>query len=848
VSFWKKLRALLPWYRAAQEREMQEELESLKAIAGRNELGNLTLVAEDARSTWRWNWLETLGQDVRYSLRTLRKSPGFTITAVAVLSIGIGLNLTFFQLLNVTFFKPLPVRDAASLVQITLPAGVPLNYAAMDLIRANNNVFSAVLKDMRITAPEHQVTWEEDPLPIGTFFVSANWFDELGVKPLRGRLLRESTDAGVAADPVAVVSEHYWETYLERSPAVVGANVRLSGKAVTIVGVVPRGQGHLGAFGTSGPGIWLPVEQIPYLFPEIGLSTALAEGGAWGNLYGRLRPGVSLAAATEGLRPVLNELGRQQPSYARVKSAALYSGSTRFRTPRTTTRILGSVAIAGSFTMLILLISCANLANLVLSRTISRLQELSVRVSLGASRARVLRHLLTETALVAVLASGVGLFMAYGGMRIALVVTGDTNTAIDLSLDWRTLAVAFAGTIFMTAFVGLLPAWTIGKRDLALAMRDGGEQASYSLSRVRQRQLLLAAQVAGSCLLLVVAGLMLRTLQKKMTPPGFDAENVLAAERPGVEGDTAQLYWKNLRDHIAQQPGIESVALSRVRPGDGNISRVGFADFPDLKISLARVSPEFFQVMRVPFLTGRPYDPSDVEGQAIVLSKSLALRVFGTVDVVGRPFPNNGHVTGVVSDVRLRRSEEAEQLVAYAPLGRFDRAVVLARVRTSADAGKLVYTLPASLRLLDARIPSIYLLERTLNDKIEEAQITSTLLSSLGALALAVACMGIFGVISYNVALRRKEIGIRLALGALDRSIVVLMLRQLIWPVSLAIIAGLIGGVAVGIAFASEGDFSPVEAPVVAAALIVLLAAIGFACIVPTLRALRSADNRVLSS
>jgi predicted permease len=825
---------------------MQEELESLKAMASRNEIGNLTLVAENAREIWRWIWLETLWQDIRYSFRTLRKSPGFTITAVAVLGIGIGLNLTFFQLLNVAFFKPLPIRDAASLVQITLPAGDPLNYAAMDLIRANNNVFSAVLKDMRIAAPEHQLTWEEDPRPIGAFFVSANWFDELGVKPLRGRLLRESTEAGVAADPVAVVSEHYWERYLESSPAVVGAKVRLSGKAVTIIGVVPRGQGHMGAFGTSEPEVWLPVEQIPYLFPEVRLTSALAEGGAWGYLYGRLRPGVSLSAATEGLRPALNELARQQPGYARVNSVALYSGSTRFRTPRTTARILFITGVAGSFTMLILLISCANLANLVLSRTISRLQELSVRVSLGASRARVLRHLLTETALVAVLASGGGLLMAYGGTRIALAIEG--STGVDMSLDWRTLAVAFAGTIFMTAFVGLLPAWTIGKKDLALGMKDGGEQASYSLSRVRQRQLLLAAQVAGSCLLLVVAGLMLRTLQQKMTSPGFDAENVVAAHRFGVEGDTAQLYWKNLRDHIAQQPGIESAALSRVTPGDGSLSRAGIEGFPDLKASFALVSPEFFQVMRIPFLTGRPYQPSDVEGQAIVLSKSLALAVFGTVDVVGRPFPNNGRVTGVVSDVRLRRSEEAAPLDAYVPHGRFDRAVVLARARTNVDAGKLLYALPQSFRQLDSRIPSVFLLERLLNDKIEDAQVTSTLLSSLGALALAVACMGIFGVVSYNIALRRKEIGIRLALGALDRSIVVLMMRQLIWPVSLAIIAGLIGGVAVGITFASQGDFAPVETPVVAAALLVLLVAIGLACIVPTLHALRSADARVLSS
>jgi predicted permease len=846
VSFWRKLRALLPGYRAAQEREMQEELESLKAIAGRNELGNLTLVAEDARSAWRWNWLDTLWQDVRYSVRTLRKSPGFTITAVVVLSVGIGLNLTFFQALNVEFLKPLPIRDAKSLVHVTVPAGGnQLNHAAMEWIDASNTVFSGVLQDMRMGAPEHQVMWEDDPVPVKTFFVSPNWFDELGVKPLRGRLFRESTDAGPAANPVAVISERYWETRLDRSPDTIGAKVRLSGKSVTIVGIVPR---SMGVLQRNEPGVWLPVEQIPYLYPEVRLRSAdKAEQGAWGYLYGRLRPGVSIATATESLRPLLDELARQQPVYARNNSVALFSGASRFRTPRTTTRSLGIVGLAGSFTMLILLIACANLANLVLSRTVSRLQELSVRVSLGASRTRILRHLLTETGLVAVLASCGGLMMAYWGTRIIAVMNPDVAVG-DMSLDWRTLAVALAGTIFMTAFVGLLPAWTIGKRDLAIAMKDGAEQTSYSLSKARQRQFLLAAQVTGSCALLVVAGLMLRTLQKEMVPPGFDAENVLAAERLGIEGDTARLYWKNLRDNIAQQPGIESVALSRVRPGERSVAKVGIEGFPGLSFSLARVSPEFFDVMRIPFLTGQPYETSDIEGQAIVLGKNLAMRIFGTVDVVGRVFPNNGRVAGVVDDIRLRRSEEPDQLEAYAPLDKWGQVVVLARARTSADAGKLAFTLPATLRQVDARIPSIALLQKDLDKVVEEAQVASAILSSLGALALAVACMGIFGVVSYSVALRRKEIGIRLALGALDRSIVVLMMRQLIWPVSLAIIAGLIGGVAVGMVFASEGDFAPVEAPVVFAALLVLLAAIGLACIIPTLRALRHADTRVLSS
>lgn len=832
---------------------MQEELESLKAMAGKNELGNLTRVAENAREVWRWNWLESLWQDIRYSVRTLRKSPGFTITAVVVLSIGIGLNLAFFQFINAIFLKPLAVRDPGSLVHVTVPPRRDqLNYPAMQFLRSSNTVFSAVLLQIWHTNAD-KIEWDGRTAPRQPTFVSANWFEELGVKPLRGRLFSEATEGKRDSPAVAVISEWFWETQLLKDPAILGSTVLTEGGVrMTIIGIVPRGPGSFLPMAGSPfnalnqPDIWVPAEQLPLFFQggRFGAGEAVT-----GSLFARLKPGISLTAATQSLVPLLDELARQQPSYRRNNTVALFSGSTNF-IPHRTVEMLFAGSVLGSVPLLILLISCSNLANLVLSRAISRIQELSVRVSLGASRGRILRHLLTETVLVASLASCGGLFLTYWAVRILPdIVTGFPLKLANLSLDWRTLVAAIAGTIVMTAFVGLLPAWTIGKKDLAMAMKDGGEQTSHSLSRVRQRQFLLAVQVGGSCLLLIVTSFILRTLQHALTPPGYNTENVLILGHPmgrELENAAANTYWRSLREHMAQQPGVESVALSENWPSDRNARFGRVAMLPGVRFEGAMVEPDFFRLLRIPFLTGKPFLTSDSQGQSVVLSKGLAIQAFGTVDVVGKVFPELGRVTGVVDDLRLSWGERGDLAEAYLPLK--VPVGLLLRARTSADATRLLYTLPKSLRQFDSRVPSIDRLERKLNDGVAETRLAGTVSLVLATLALSVACMGIFGVVSYGVALRRKEIGIRLALGALDRSILWLMARQLIWPVGLATVVGTIGGLAFGILTASEELLLAPEVPVVAAALLILLAMIGLACALPTLRMLRRADTRVLSS
>jgi predicted permease len=842
MSFWRKLLSLLPSHRAAQERDMQEELESLKTMVGKNELGNLTLVAEDARAVWRWSWLDTCWSDIRFSLRTLAHSPGFAITSVLVLSVGIGLNLTFFQLINVVFLKPLPIRNPESLVrlQILEGSGVFDNDTAQ-FIASHNNAFSAVLTQAR-TLEGREIVWERNVTdPLRAHFVSANWFEELGVRALRGELFSATS---AISTPVAVISERYWETRLQRDPAIVGTSVLLNHRPVTIVGIVPLNRGVLGG---SSPQIWIPIEQKGYIQSGLHADEGPDLGVA---VYGRLRPGLSLNAARASLKPALDEIARQSPQrFSNRNTVELYPASNHFRSPNSKNRMWAIIGICGSFTMLILLITCANLANLVLSRAAGRMQELSVRAALGASRSRVLRHLVSETAILSTLASAGALFLAHAGTRIFVAYAEEDLVPRDLALDWRTMAAAVVATILTTALVGLLPAWNIGKRDLATAMRDGGQQTSASLTRMRQRQVLLAAQVAGGCLLIVVAGLLLRSLQQVLVSPGFDYENVIVARQQVLSGDEERSYWVNLRQTLAETPGIESVAIVSRVPFQSLLRVDRLESQHSVKFTLTRVEPDFFRVMHMPFLAGRTFDALATGDSPVVVSKSLAVQLYGTSGVAGKRLAEIGTIVGVVDDVRLSSTDSMDFPQVYAPLQNKDYNALLVRARTSADAARLVPTLAQIMQDRGAGVPKVRLLETELEAQIRPMQILSALLSSLAGLALGVACMGIFGVVSYNVAVRRKEISIRMALGARRGSVILLMMQQLVWPVALAIVAGLLGGVIVGRIFESNGGpFSPPDTPVMTLVVLVILAAVAVACIVPTLRALRRADTRVLSS
>jgi predicted permease len=465
-------------------------------------------------------------------------------------------------------------------------------------------------------------------------------------------------------------------------------------------------------------------------------------------------------------------------------------------------------------TLLVLLIACANLMNLVLSRAMNKVRDLSIRVSLGAGRTRIMRQLLAESALLVVFSSIVALVLAYGGTQILLTVGPVIGPQFDFS--WRTIAAtAVVGSIAVGA-IGLLPAWKITRSNFS------GKQTSGGLDRTRWQPLLLAAQVGCSCLLLVLTGLVLRSLQQSMTNVGFDYDNVavltVPLARQGFKPGEASSYWNQLQETLKSNPEVESVALAPRSPAG---MRGGSAFDTELTgpASYSEVGPGFFAVMRIPILAGREFDATDAYGASVILSPTLAMKVYGSTDVIGRPFPiarigHHGSVleapakasrTATVIGVTPDAENNPEKIGALymslnpdmAPDGpRPDRALL---VRARYDAAGIVHVMRnTALNLNRALFPQARLLAQDFERRRAETRLVLTVLAVLGSLALAITCIGIFGTVSYAATMRRPEIAIRMALGEARNSILLLLLKQLHWPLSRGMAYGLLAAIPAG--------------------------------------------------
>jgi predicted permease len=837
------------WYllnRRRLERELRQEMEAHREMLGEPAaFGNTLRLREEAQEVWGWQWLDDAWQDLRYGLRTLRLSPGFALTAFLILSFGIGVNLTFFQIVNAALLRPLSVKDPGTLVhffrmsETSRSSGVP--YPATQFVRTHNNVLSAVL-----TEATQGAAWEDDAADrVRASYVSPNWFTELGYAAAHGRVFSEQVDEKPDAAPVVVLSDAFWQARLGADPGIVGKTVRVNDRPAVVIGVAPeRFPGlRLGQWAQ----IWMPIDQIDYFNPGSQLKTTWRDNT---DMYGRLRPGISPEAAEDGLRAVMAELVKQQPEdFAQGTWLEPHSGSVRFQQPQERREAWLLLLAVGGLTALVLGIACANLGNLVLARAVGRVREMSVRMALGASRWRVMRQLLTEILLLAALGTAGGIILSYWSARMIGGLI-DIRAYLDFTADWRTMLAAVSAAAVTLMAVGFLPAWKMSRQDLTAAMKDGGERTSGGLHRARLRQALVAAQVAGSCLLLIVAGLMARGLQRMLrADPGFEFENVAVLE-PGlanysIGGAQALAFWSDVKSAVAAHPEAASLALVAPAPLGRSVSETRFNDAPSLRVAILLVDPEFFAVMKVPILLGRGLEASDDHRTAVVISRRLALEMYGTLNVLGEGFPKSGPertIVGIAGDASMIAYQATNVVEMYRPLDpeEFDRLRLVVRAKTNPE--QLLGPMRDAARAVDKRILAEARLMRTdFEEKLRGPRMASLLAGLTALLALLLACLGVFGVVSYGASLRTKEIGIRVALGAGNGAIVRMLLRQLTWPAVLGIVVGLAASLPVGRLFEGEPFYlNSRDTWVHAAAMFVLFAAGGIAAIVPTLRALRN--------
>jgi predicted permease len=821
--------------------------------AARRAFGNVLTVREDARAVWTPVWVDHALQDLRYALRRLRRAPAFTAVAILVLTVGVGLNLGFFQLLNVAVLQPPRVAGIETLVRFDRVTkrfssnGFP--YPATQFIRQHNDVLGAVL-----TSSASDVVWgppdNDTNDRVEALFVSANWFSELGYGAARGRTFIEGTDDRPDAAPGVVVSYDFWQTRLHGQP-VEGQVVRVNARPATLLGVAPQGFPGLRLGDTQ---VWLPIEQMEYFNPGSPFTHDWSAHST--QLYARLRDGITAAAAQAGLRATVAELARIRPSeFEPDEVMQAYEGRTGFRTLRDRTKTRAVALLIGGLMLLVLAVACANLSSLVLSQAISRSREFSVRGAIGAGRWRLVRQQLVETAIVAAAGTACGVLAGYWFARFIAVQTY-LPRYLDLSPDWRMIAVACAIAAGVTLVTGFVPAWTVTRRDLLSAIRDGGHQASRSLARGRFRLVLIGSQIAGCCVLLIAAGSMLHGLRQMMaTDLGFEFRQIAVLDpllsRYGIGGEAARAYWTHVKEALASNPDVDRLALASHAPLASSGSRSRYTSAPRLTVTSIVVEPEFFDVLRIPLLAGRSFTPQEHDAPVVVVSRRLALEMYGSLDVIGRGFPVSSAdrtIVGVAADAPLIYATATNMAEIYRPAGLRNLGDLKLLARARADPARLLLPLRESAQRADGRVlPRVSLARSRYEERLHGSRLMSLIAGLTSALALALVCVGVFGLVAQDVAMRTKEIGIRRALGAGGASIVRTLVRQLSTPIALGTAVGILAGLALTRALEAEPFYLPeTNALIPAIALAILAVTTAAATFRPASRAVGTDPLRAL--
>ena len=765
----------------------------MAALQGGIPLGNTLHLREEARDAWGWTWIDRFGQDLRYAARTLRKSPGFTVMAVLMLALGTGVNIAAFGFFDFMVLRPLNVRDPATLLRFhrRSPQGYSfvLPYPEIAFFREHSKTLSAVLA---LDYTNLAVDGEERPLK--AHFVSENWFRELGASAALGRLFEPALDGAADSQPVVVLGHGFWRRHFGGDPSAIGRTVLFNGKPATVVGVASP---EFSGLSLAQPDIWAPITQQPYFSPGSRLLTDFSIDIGWVQMWGRVQPGLTLQAPQAELTSLAAELRRQHPNdiwehesipgepsgYAQ----SLLTGGRRGTGAEERDNIYPVASLVGTLTLLILAVACANLGSLLLARGVARSREIAIRIAVGAGRARLVRQFLTESFMLAVLGTAVGLLLGHFLLRILMVSSG-SPLWLDPTPDWRVIAFAIGVAGATALLFGLAPALQIARQ-------------RHRVTAVRQ--ILIGAQVAASSVLLIVAALLVRALDNATSAqPGFAYRSIVAVEPElnmhGYTPARARTYFETLQERLRHLPGVESVSLTNTPPF-GNVTRTERIEIDGRAVwALSdNVEPEFFRTMKIPLLRGRTFMVG--ESNAVIVSQSLARRFWPQSDPLQQQLPvgeDAGNmlkctVVGVSGDARVAMLEDPDVSEIYFPASPDQLTGMTAVVRTAGAPESVVTAAAAIAKTIDTQVvPSVQMLQPALRRKLQTARYGALAVGVLGIAALGLACLGIVGVVAYTVSQRIQEIGIRVALGANPRHVLSAILRQFSLPVAVGLFLG----------------------------------------------------------
>jgi len=814
-------------------------------------------------------------EDLRYSLRGLGRSPMFTIVALLSLALGIGANTAVFSLMDQALLRSLPVKNPGELVVFKAPGPrrgridtsyddkLTFSYPMYRDFRDRNPVFSGVLARFPIS---FSMSWRDQTERIHGDLVSGNYFEVLGLNAAIGRTLTQQDDQTPGAHPVVVLSHGFWKRRFGADPGVLNQSITLNSHPMTIVGVAQAGFKSVGI--GEAADVFVPIMMRAQMSP--GNDDLDKRRSMWLNIFGRLKPGISReqaeAASNTFWKPLLEMEVKEMPNASQTvrgnfvkRHLSLLPGRKGISAPQD--ELSGAMAVLMAMVGVLLLIACANVANLLIARATARQREIGIRLAMGASRARLVRQLLMESLLLAVGGGLLGIVMAEwtGDALLRFMPTDPSMEGLSSHPDTRVFLFALTLSIVTGIIFGIVPALQGTRTQLATTLKDQATGVLGGFGNLRLRKGLVVSQVALSLILLIGAGLFARSLYNvKNIDAGFRTDHLISfAVQPGLSGYSQQRMLtlaEQLQDGIARLPGVRgaSVAQLAVLTGDNetsNITVLGYhaKEDEDMNVWMNYVGPGYFATMGIPLLNGRDFTKADGSSapKVAVVNQTLAKYFFGDENPIGRRLQirdTQMEIVGVVRDGKTSGLRETEHRFFYAPYAQSTMGMMTFYARTAQDPAAITPMLRGAVRSQDPNLPvfNVKTMERQIDESLFMERLVAMLSATFGMLATLLAAVGLYGVMAYMVVRRTREIGIRMALGADRRNVLRLVMKEVILLAVVGIGIAVVVSLATGRLIQSQLlGVSGTDPLVVVSATVVLALVALFAGFLPAMRATR---------